>query len=283
MKLSTLALAIVAATATVSVQADVSLGGMARATYNGGGNDRIETKVELNLDASAESNGITYFGHAQLEGNGKAAYTAAAKAADPTLVDTGKDVTTDDIYVGMKGGFGEVRFGDTDGGCDATEVGGYPDYISDINLSKCNTGDQNNITYIGTAGAATYAISYSPENNMDYMSVGAKAKLGNATVSLGHSAGDGVSDTTALGLAGSFGPVGLGLLVSDVDGAADTEWTAHASYASGANSFAIGTNEPGDVSAYWKRDLGASTTFGIDVNAPDVGDTEVALRLQKGF
>ena len=283
MKLSTLAIAIVAATASMSAHSaahtndGLSLSGMARATYNAGGSEAIDTTVELNLDASATSkSGITYFGHAQLEGNGLGG----------GVVD--KSVTTDDIYVGMKGGFGEARFGDTDNGCDATDVGGYPDYIFDIGVAGCSGSDQNNITYIGTAGAISYAASYSPENNVDNFSVGVKGKFGPASVSLGHTAGgnsvNAPADTTVLGLAGAFGPVGLGLRVSDVKDMPNLDdWQAHASYSAGANTLVIATNEPGDVTGYWTRDLGASTTFGIEVNAPDVGDTEVALRLQKGF
>lgn len=276
MKLRILAVAIIAATVSATATADVSLGGMARVQYDNG-SEQLKTAAELNLDASAAANGITYFGHAQMEGAG---------SLDGNK--TGHDVTIDDIYVGMKGGFGEVRLGDTDNGCDATDVGGFPDEIyGDVATAGCAGGDQTNITYIGSAGAVSYAASFSPEKNQDNFSIGAKAKFGVATVSLGHTAGDGVADTTVLGLAGAFGPVSVGLRASDVDGASDNLIQVHGAYSSGANTFALGFADTGSanpVSGYWKRDLGAKTFFLLDVqDSDDNGDTDVALRLQKNF
>ena len=72
----------------------------------------------------------------------------------------------DSVYVGVKGGFGDLRLGET----------GNPGEYGQINDILTDMGQPFNqaIGYTGTFGGATVGVAYSPERDDDLLGVGAK-------------------------------------------------------------------------------------------------------------
>lgn len=274
MKLSILAIAIVAASTSASVHAaghvkdnGVSFGGFSRVDYNAGDSSELSTFFEMGVSSSAEVHGITYSGNALLKGG--------SNASDD-------NVSIGDVRFGMKGGFGALTFGTVGNACDALVVGGFPDQVANISQGGCNNTSQQTIQYIREAGAVTFGASHNV--NVDENSVAVKGKFGNTTASLGYVDNDGTSNVV-LGLAGSFGPLALGLRANDADGS-DTNVGVHGTYTSGANKFTLGTGENGGSTtsiAQWVRDLGGKAHVAVQIVDPEGGDVYPTLRLQKGF
>lgn len=155
---------------------------------------------EVIFDASQKVGGVTYFG------------SMTANFADSQI--GGGDIATDDLYVGFKGAFGEVRMGDTDNGCDVVDTGWVADDNFDTHESGgCAAGDQNNISYRGSRGPVSYAVSYSPElNNTSLDDDGEFVRNDDGTLvwSNDGSAVDG-DDVISVGVAGKVGPAQVSL------------------------------------------------------------------------
>jgi hypothetical protein len=288
MKFKTLAIAIAAATVSTAAMADGHMGapefkisGDVTVGFfdiggekSFGGNDS-----ELNFNASQTVGGITYFG-------------SMTAMVDDSI--DGKNIRSDDMYVGFKGGFGEVRMGDTDNGCDAVDTG----WVADDNFIShesggCGAGDQNNITYKGSRGPVSYAVGYSPDVDAgstvageDTVSVGIAGKVGPATVSLGYeTAGD--WDNTVLGVSGNFGPVAAGIRASKADGG-DTDVGYTAQYSARGNKFYVGYGDINDdmntLFLGYNRSIGSNTTFIAEyVNVDGATDDKYAVALKHAF
>ena len=236
---------------------------------------------EVIFDASQKVGGITYFG------------SMTANIADSKIGEG--DISTDDLYVGFKGAFGEVRMGDTDNGCDAVDTGWVAD---DVFISHdsggCAAGDQNNVTYKGSRGPVSYAIGYSPDVGSgdgattageDTVSVGIAGKVGPATVSLGHEvAGD--DSNTVLGVSGSFGPVAVGIRASKFEDN-DTNVGYTAQYAARGNKFYVGIGDVDDNDTLflgYNRSIGSNTTFIAEYVDNDANsDQQYAIGLKHAF
>jgi len=240
---------------------------------------------EVIFNAEQKVGGITYFG----------SMTANVADSKPGL--GGGDISTDDLYVGFKGAFGEVRMGDTDNGCDAVDTGWVVDdeFISH-NSGGCAAGDQNNTTYKGSRGPVTYAIGYSPDVGIndggavageDVVSLGIVGKIGPAAVSLGHEiAGD--DSNTVLGVSGNFGPVAVGIRASKFeDNDTDVGYTAQ--YSARGNKFYIGYGDVNDdantLFLGYQRSIGSNTTFITEYVNTDMSgvDDQYAIALKHAF
>lgn len=279
MKFKTLAIAIAAATVSTAAMADGHMGApefkisgdVTVGFFDNQGDSYFGSRgSEVIFDASQKVGGLTYFG------------SMTANVADSQR--GGGDISTDDLYVGFKGAFGEVRMGDTDNGCDAVDTGWVADDNFDTHESGgCAAGDQNNITYKGSRGPVSYAVSYSPEVNNknsvtdvwsndggtvdgdDVISVGVAGKVGPAQVSFGYESDSGFhssedangdeitktrGDNIVLGVRGDFGPVSVGVRANkfeneDYNGE-DTYVGYTAQYTRGANKAYLGYGVIGD-------------------------------------
>jgi len=85
--------------------------------------------------------------------------------------------SADNVYVGMKGGFGDLRFG---------EIGVAAEYGQLSNDIFDQTGAINaGIGYTGSFGPASIGLSYSPAQSDDVIGAGIKFNVGGFTVGLG--------------------------------------------------------------------------------------------------
>ncbi|WP_022954650.1 porin [Leucothrix mucor] len=293
MKFKTLAIAIAAATVSTAAMADGHMGApelkisgdvtvglfqdsTGDSSFGGNGSEVI-------FNAEQKVGGVTYFG------------SMTANVADSQI--GGGNISTDDLYVGFKGAFGEVRMGDTDNGCDAVDTGWVVDdeFISH-NSGGCAAGDQNNITYKGSRGPVTYAIGYSPDVGSgdgatvageNTVSLGIVGKIGPAAVSLGHEvAGD--DSNTVLGVSGNFGPVAVGIRASKFeDNDTDVGYTAQ--YSARGNKFYIGYGDVNDdantLFLGYQRSIGSNTTFITEYVNTDMSgvDDQYAIALKHAF
>ena len=285
MKLSTLAIAIAAATVSVSahsaahstdgiaITGDITVGYFGDATGN---NKLAENGSEVNLDASATSKGgVTYYAHTEVD-----------------FQETGNAAQFQEVRVGAKGAFGEVIFGEADNGCDQLDVGGYPDQFLANNQGGCagdSMGlDANNMVYLRTMGAATVAVSHNPNDTTEHSAIGVKGVIGPVTASLGYESGDdlgGLDKNVTLGLSASLGAVTLGLRANDA-GSQDG-LGVNAAYSAGANTIYGGFGEVNDVDRWavgYNRNLGGNTTFIVEAAETDgASDTEFGIGLKHTF
>lgn len=72
----------------------------------------------------------------------------------------------DSVYVGVKGGFGDLRFGEVP---NPGEYGQVNDILTDM-----GTTINNGVSYVGSFGGATVGVAYSPAINQDVLAAGAK-------------------------------------------------------------------------------------------------------------
>ena len=83
----------------------------------------------------------------------------------------------DNVYVGIKGGFGDIRIGETPV---VAEYGQVANDIHDL------TGSVNGgISYTGAFGPVSLGLGFSPEANEDVMAAGVKFSLGGFAIGLG--------------------------------------------------------------------------------------------------
>lgn len=277
MKLKTLAIAIAMGAMPFAAQADYKVSGDFTVGYFGdaaGDKELKESGSEINFDASEKVGGTTFYGHVEMDMGG-----------------TGNTANFEEIRVGAKGAWGDLSMGETDNGCDATDVGGYPDQFLANNQGGCKGSDVNNITYKRSMGAATVAVSHNPNGN-EYNAIGLQGKMGPATVSLGYEAGDdmGADDkNVVLGLSGAFGPVSVGLRANKADSYDNAAVGVNASYSAGANTFYGGFGQDKDETDRWavgyNRAIGSNNTFVFEAAETDAAgnDTEFGIGLIHKF
>ena len=276
MKLKTLAIAIAMGSMPFAAQAEVSIGGDVTVSYKedgtGGASTFDGSGTEVIFNAEEKVGGVTYFGSATANLNG-----------------TGSTVTADDVYVGIKGGFGTVKIGDTDNGCDTVDTGWVADDVFYSHDSGgCAGSDTHNITYSSTRGPITYAASYSPEDSADNFAVGIKGTIGPVTASLGYEDGDGISSgsNVTVGASGSFGPVAVGIRANKLDGG-DTDIGYTAQYAAGGNKFYMGIGDVADNDTLflgYNRSLGKNTIAVVEwVDNDALTDDKIAIGLKHSF
>ena len=223
MKLKTLAAAIAvasmpfAAHSAATFTGDVAVGYFSAAD----GTDRFGTRSNnMTFKASEKIGGLTYSGQADFD------------------FANGVSFTGDDIRVGIAGGFGTLSMGDTDNGCDATDIGGTNEVWETHSQGGCMGSDNHNITYSRGFGNFTGAISHNPD-----------------------------AETTALGVKGSLGPVGVSFgYETDVSTSSTSTATAAVCPAgssvatnSAGGEFCVNTTA-GTVSAVTTASVPAATT-----------------------
>lgn len=260
LKLKTLSIAIAAGTLSLSAQADLKIGGDIGVGYfqsSSGDNEVKEAGSEINFDAPEKVGGTTFYGHVEVD-----------------MAGTGNTAEFEEIRVGAKGAWGEVRLGEADNGCDWLDVGGYPDKFMAPIQGSCGS-DVNNLVYKRSMGAATVAVSHNP-NGDKYNAIGVQAKIGPVKASLGYEVGGvlGANDkNVAVGLSGSFGPVSLGLRANKADGYSHADIGVNAAYSAGGNKFYVGFgNDENDVDGWgagYNRSIGKKSTFVIEARDSD--------------
>lgn len=305
MKLRTLVAAIAVAAVPFAAQAEFTVGGDVTIAYSQDADG--ETSLggrgsEVIFNASEEVNGLTWFGTFSVNVAGATVDSVANVEGDSGIVGgQGATVTSagqlrsDDMYVGVKGGFGTIKVGDTDNGCDATDTGWVaPDEFLSHSSGGCEAGDQNNITYVGTSGDIKYAVSYSPDvdngaanADEDTFAVGVKGPIGPVTVSVGYESESGVGENVVLGISGNLGPVALGIRASDADDLEDAHIGYTANYKTGNNQFYIGigdADDTNDVFVGYQRAIGSKTSLVAEfVEDDDNEDTEIAIGMIHRF
>jgi len=149
----------------------------------------IGTEHELN-------SGLTGYGNLQmnlddLTGEGGIAQDFAAVDADgnpidPDGVDNDRDplnlsspatVSSDNVYVGVKGGFGDIRWGEIPLG---VEYGQLANDIHDVGAAVAD-----GLSYTGAFGPVSFGLNFSPEEDSDMIGLGGKFNYGGFTIGAG--------------------------------------------------------------------------------------------------
>lgn len=192
MKLTKTAIAVAIATfaaAPVIVSADTTLSGAVQLQIRGtdadgdAGDPTIAADdVLVGVSASHElNNGLTGYGSLRIDLNRLSNAGTVVVINDPTTEDDdqrlGSVGTADSVYVGIKGGFGDMRIGEVP---NAVEYGQMANDIFDV------AGEDNGgISYTGSFGPASIIAQFSPDTNNDILGVGAKFGVGGFSIGLG--------------------------------------------------------------------------------------------------
>ena len=215
MKLKTLAAAIAVASMPFAAQAAGSISGDIGVGYfvNGAGDGSFnESGSEINVGASEKIGALTYFGHLEMDiqGDGGA-----------------PNVSFEELRVGVKGAFGEVRVGSLgDPGCGMVQTGGSYEIWKTHSKGGCG-GLAQGISFKKSFGRLTGAITYSPGSDAStatstattYVAtdttnaatgivatqIGATGVFEQVTTTTTTTAG--VDDQISVGLSGKVGPV----------------------------------------------------------------------------
>lgn len=132
--------------------------------------------VRVNILSEHElNNGLTGYGNIRIDADGL----------------SGVPLSSDNIYTGIKGGFGDVRIGEIS---PVVEFGQTANDIYDV-ADDINGG----LSYTGDFGPVSLGLGFSPENNEDLVTAGVKFGLGGFAIGLGYEARSdepGVADQT---------------------------------------------------------------------------------------
>lgn len=113
---------------------------------------------------------------------------------------TGSTPAGDNVWIGFRGGFGDVRIGEVP---DATEYGQVAnDALFDIG------GEDAGISYTGVVGPVTFGANWSPQNNSDRTAVGVKFGAFGFGIGIGVADDDG---DTLTSVGASFGIAGFSI------------------------------------------------------------------------
>lgn len=192
MKLTKTAIAVAVATfaaAPIVASADTTLSGAVQLQLRGtdadgdAGEARIGTgDVLVGVSASHElNNGLTGYGSLRLDMDRLSNAGSVVVTNDPSTEDDdqrlGSAGTADSVFVGVKGGFGDIRIGEVP---NAVEYGQMSTDIYDV-AGEVNGG----ISYTGSFGPAGIIAQWSPGQNSDVIGVGAKFSIGGFSIGLG--------------------------------------------------------------------------------------------------
>lgn len=181
------------AAAPLIASADTTLSGVVQIQLNGNdadtGADPEPGDPTINADdvlfgivSEHELNsGLTGYGSLRVDMNRLSNAGAVDVEGDPLTEDDNVTIgsvgTADSVYVGVKGGFGDVRFGEIPL---AVEYGQVANDIFDV-AGEINGG----VSYVGSFGPVGLIANFSPENNSDQVGLGAKFGIGGFSVGLG--------------------------------------------------------------------------------------------------
>jgi len=289
MKLRTLAIAVAAATLSMSaaqaemdISGDVTLGWASNQTATDSNGNAVIDKTntfgdfgsELTVKGSHKSGGLTYFSGFELDAGTSKSNLGAAS------------LNIEEIHAGVKGAFGQVVFGETDNACDKMTVGGdWNEFVGVGDRGECSIAtDKGTIRYSRALGRGEVAASHNIDTSET--SFAGKMKFGAATeVSLGYAQNSELTDSESVGVAvtSKMGPIQVKARGND-----DDQWSLHGAYATGANTFHVGTDDTDDISIGYIRQLAPKTTFHIEVlddagTAGVGGDTEYGIGFIQSF
>ncbi len=243
MKKSALALAIAAVAAAPMAQADVTMSGYIGIILGSSDADDAELSFAsddstLNVSASHEMNsGLTGYGNYRTDFG----------------LSNGGGGDADNIHIGIKGGFGDLRVGEVPDASEYGQVAG--DILADIG------GEERGISYTGSFGAATVGVNYSPEGDNDRIGAGIKFSVGGFALGVGGANNTG-ADTTTLSAGASFGFGGASLAVAFKDFDNDRQTIG------GKVGYSIG---------------GVSLGLTYEAEAGDVNDGDQKIRFDAGY
>ncbi len=271
MKLSKIAVALVVAGAAVApvAHADVTLSGYVGIILGGSDADPVRDPdtglitsepgelafssddSTLNVAASHElNNGLTGYGNWRV---------------DLGLSNDGS-ASADNIYVGFKGDFGDIRIGEVPDAVEFGQVAG--DILSDIG------GEDRGISYTGSFGSATVGLNWSPVGSLngetegggsDKIAAGVKFNAGGFGIGLGFANHDELTQMSA-GATFSFAGASVGVAFKDFDNDRQTIG-AKASWAAGDISLGLTYEaDQGDVGDDSKIRFDAGYDLGGDMN-----------------
>lgn len=169
--------------------------------------------VEDNFQVTSYASRFGVKGSHKLDGDLSATYKLEWEV-NPDDADTKKlEINNRNQYVGLKGGFGEVRVGTHDTPLKMVQgkFDQFGDTLADLKNAGSHDGEHrlaNVIAYLGGTGNLSFGIAVAPGEGD------------------GETTGDGVADTTSVSLAYNEGPLYLGVAVDSYDdtgAAADEE------------------------------------------------------------
>lgn len=219
--------------------AETTLSGLVQVKYQGSDADGDagdlnmaagDIRVAINTQQEIVG-GLTGYGNIQwnlddLTGEGGDLSVTSDAQEDTTglgIDGTAGTIAADNIYVGVKGGFGDLRFGEIPL---AVEYGQLANDIYDVGAT---VGD--GASYTGVFGPASVIVNYSLEQDSDMAGVGAKAVFGGVTVGLGYESRNlGGNDTANYAAGASFALAGFSIAahywLQEGDGRIDTDGDA---------------------------------------------------------
>lgn len=178
------------AAAPMMVSADTTLSGAVQIQVRGSDADgtagdpvMAADDVLVGVSASHELNsGLTGYGSLRLDMNRLSNGGAVTDDQGTPLDETddfkvGSAGTADSVYVGIKGGFGDIRVGEVP---NAVEYGQTSADIFDV-AGEVNGG----VSYTGSFGPASVIAQFSLEGNSEVVGLGAKFGVGGLTIGLG--------------------------------------------------------------------------------------------------
>ncbi|MBX2838021.1 MAG: porin [Gammaproteobacteria bacterium] len=158
----------------------------------------------------------------------------------------------DSVYVGIKGGFGDVRLGEVP---NAIEYGQVAGDLNDIE-GAVNGG----LSYTGSFGPVGLGLSFSPENNQDSFGAGVKFNFGGFAIGVG--AGS-TAEVDKLSAGASFSYAGASIAAHMTNASAD---------AGDADNIAVKVGY-----------AISGVSIGVTAHMSDEADFDTKLRLDLGY
>lgn len=253
----------------MAAQADLTVSGDFTGFYRDSQKDFNMSNSEVNFSAKGE----VFFGRAELDFNA-----------------TGEAPKVEEVYVGMKLGDGELRIGDTDNACDVYDPGTPDLALSAGSGGGCKSDDKNLIIYKAKTGNVEYAVSYNPNTNNDadnaedQTSVAARFTTGPAKINVGFVDDNGVSNMH-FGITATFGSITLAAEANDNEDADDLAYGIYAKHVANGNTFWVATDDIGDATLGYTRQVDDSTRFFVEANMFDDSDADAdfAIGLRYDF
>jgi len=205
----------------MAASAETTLSGLAQIKFQG--SDADGDAGELNMAAGDVrvaintqqeiAGGLTGYGNLQfniddLTGQGGPVQASdeddPQEDQDPIEIDSNATVASDNIYVGVKGGFGDIRLGEIPL---AVEYGQLANDIYDV-------GDTvvDGISYVGAFGPFGIGVNYALEQDSDMAGIGAKFSAAGVTFGIGYELRDLAGDESGNLAAGlSFAIAGFSI------------------------------------------------------------------------
>lgn len=215
-----------------------------------------------------------------------------ANDRDPLNLSSPATVSADNVYVGVKGGFGDIRWGEIPLG---VEYGQLANDIHDVGGTVAA-----GLSYTGAFGPVSFGLNYSPDadNNSDMVGVGAKFNYGGFTIGLG-AEDRGELMNASVGTSFAFAGFSVGVQYwtmeqADSEGSAAVaavaaDPTATPPVEAVAAVAAVAGGSVGDSTnialklGYGIGDLSLGLTFSLLGADDGDGDEETVLRLDAGY